>query len=302
MKRGRKQAQQEFEGLKAKWLAEIEAGRLPEALEVIRQATELAEAHGEVRFIDSAVCARASITIHLGRGEEEVPKLREILLRSSDVGNARLASYHLSIYYQFVENYKKSLFYARLALDRSKLVGRQDWLASSHNQLGNALLGENYIDQAFAEYERSLSLMPAEAEVWRSSILNNLGYCHLLQGHFQEGFRMLVESLRLARRTGNEVYQILPRLDLAYAHLERSRYRDARRHAEAALRLAERHDERYAVRNALYLLGETANLDRDDHSAWQYFQRLHNEFYPEFKGLPQFLMAVDVRKLVNLHA
>lgn len=302
MSRDRKQGERQFEQLKAAWLAEIEAGRLQEALDLIAKGVELAESRGDVRQTDAAICARASITIHLGQGEQEVPKLREILLRSSDVGNARLASYHLSIYYQFVENYKKSLFYARLALDRSKLVGRQDWLASSHNQLGNALLGENYIDLAFTEYEHSLSLMPPDAKVWRSSILNNLGYCHLLQGHFAEGFKMLCESLRLARRAGNEVYQILPHLDLAYAHLERSRFRDARRHATAALALAERNGERYAIRNALYLLGETANLDCDAGSAWEYFSRLHNEFYPEFKGLPQFLMAVDVRKLVNLHA
>ena len=303
MRRGRKQEDsQEFEQLKAAWQSEVEAGRLPEALELIGKALEWAKSRGDVVKVDATVCARAAITIHRGHGEEDLPKLREILLRSSDLGNARLASYHLSIYYQFVENYKKSLFYARLALDRSRLMGRQDWLASSHNQLGNALLGENYIDQAFAEYEHSLSLMPPDAMVWRSSILNNLGYCHLLQGHFDEGFLMLRESLRLARRAENQVYQILPHLDLAYAHLERGRYRDARRHATAALAFAELHGERYAIRNALYLLGETANMDRDEQGAWGYFSRLHNEFYPEFKGLPQFLMAVDVRKLVNLHA
>jgi tetratricopeptide (TPR) repeat protein len=302
MRRARKQVDRQFEELKAAWQAEVEAGRLQEALELIGRALEWAESTGDVRKVDATLCARAAITIHLGRGEEELPKLREILLRSSDIGNARLASYHLSIYYQFAENYKKSLFYARLALDRSKLMGRQDWLASSYNQLGNALLGENYIDQAFAEYERSLSLMPPDAMVWRSSILNNLGYCHLLQGNFNEGFVMLRDSLRLARRAENQVYQILPHLDLAYAHLERGRYRDAHRHATSALALAERLGERHAIRNALYLLGETANMDRDENGAWEYFSRLHSEFYPEFNGLPQFLMAVDVRKLVNLHA
>lgn len=297
-----KEAASHFDNLRQAWLAEAESGRLKEALALTEAAVLWAESQKDVRLKDSAICARAAFAIRLGQGERELAKLREILLRSSDLGNARLAAYHLSIYYQFTENYKKSLFYARLALDRSKHLGRQDLLASSQNQLGNALLGENFFEDAYAAYEQSLSLMPADSQVWRSSILNNLGYCRILQGQFAAGYGMLRESLRLARRAGNEVFQILPRLDLCYTHLEMGRYGHARRHGEAALRLAEKHAERYAVRNALYLLGETANLVGEQLTAWTYFSRLHDEFYPEFKGLPQFLLAVDVRKLVNLHA
>jgi TolA-binding protein len=56
------------------------------------------------------------------------------------------------------------------------------------------------------------------------------------------------------------------------------------------------------VKNALYLLGEVANLSEDVHTARRHFTRLHRDFYPEAGYLPEFLLAVDVRKLVNLHA
>jgi hypothetical protein len=37
-------------------------------------------------------------------------------------------------------------------------------------------------------------------------------------------------------------------------------------------------------------------------SARGYFARLQQTFFPEATYLPGFLLAVDVRKLVNLHA
>jgi signal transduction histidine kinase len=57
-----------------------------------------------------------------------------------------------------------------------------------------------------------------------------------------------------------------------------------------------------AVQNALYLLGEVAHLSDDVEAARGYFGRLHRDFFPDAGYLPEFLLAVDIRKLVNLHA
>ena len=69
-----------------------------------------------------------------------------------------------------------------------------------------------------------------------------------------------------------------------------------------ALELAERTQQRDSVKNALYLLGETAHLNGDDEGARRYFTRLQSDFFPDEVYLPGFLMTVDIRKLINLHA
>lgn len=279
----------------------VELGRLEEAREGIERALSLARQDGDERRIDSMVCALAAVAIQLGRGDGQLPRLREILLRNADAGNCRLAAYHISIYYQFARNFKKSLFYARIACDRARQLSRPDWIAFSRNQLGNALLGESFIDQACREYEAAAELIP-DAGVWRARILNNLGYCRVLQKRFTEGYSCLYESLRLLRRFAAERYQVLPRLDLCFAHLETGRYEHARRQGVAACALAEKMGDADALKNALYLLGETANLSGDTELASGYFGRLQQDYFPESPYLTGFLLAVDVRKMVNLHA
>jgi tetratricopeptide (TPR) repeat protein len=292
---------QVFEKFREVWQRSIEVGRLEEAGDIIQHALAWTNDHGDQRLIDSAVCAMAAVAIQLGRGDAELPRLREILLRNGDAVNCRLAAINISIHYQFVRNYKKSLFYARIAYTRAMQLGRADLIAFSRNQLGNALLGESFVDQACQEYEAAVGLI-SEPGVWRARILNNLGYCRVLQNRFAEGYSCLYESLRLLRHFAAERYQVLPLLDLCFAHLETERYSHARRHGIAAFVLAEKMGDVEAMKNALYLLGETANLSGDTERASGYFTRLQRDYFPDSPYLPGFLLAVDVRKLVNLHA
>ena len=95
-------------------------------------------------------------------------------MRNGDPVNCRIAAYNIARHYELAKNYKKALFYARIALERSEALGRRDWLASSHNLIGNTLLAESLIEQACAEYEQALELMPAEPTVAHAMILDNL--------------------------------------------------------------------------------------------------------------------------------
>jgi hypothetical protein len=290
-----------FEEFRERCYRLIEVGRLEEAEAIMRRALVSAQEQGDPRQVDGVVCALAAVAIQLGRGDGELPRLREILMRNGDAGNCRLAAYNISIHYQFARDYKKSLFYARIACDRAAQLGRTDWIAFSRNQLGNALLGESFVDQACGEYEAAAQLIP-EPGVWRARVLNNLGYCRVLQKRFAEGYACLYESLRLLRHFSAERYQVLPRLDLCFAHLETGRYEHARRQGVAAFALAEKMGDAEALKNALYLLGETASLSGDSEKASGYFGRLQRDYFPESPYLTGFLLAVDVRKLVNLHA
>ncbi|MEA2601794.1 MAG: hypothetical protein QOF89_2786 [Acidobacteriota bacterium] len=291
-----------FEEFRSRGQRALDAGRLEEAAEVLQTALALARQHGDPRLVDTTLCNRAAALIELGRGDGELPRLREILVRNSDPVNCRVAAYNIARHYELTKNYKKALFYARITRDRSELLGRRDWLASSHNLIGNTLLAESFIEQAAGEYEQALELISDEPSAARAQILDNLGYCRILQRRHAEGYRLLYSSLALLRRCGAHRHETSARLDLCFAHLETGRYRLSRRHGVAALALAESIGDLASVKNALYLLGEVANLSGDVDGAREHFSRLHREFFPDAGYLPEFLLAVDIRQLVNLHA
>lgn len=291
-----------FEELRDRGAEAIDTGHIEEAEGLFDRALVWAREHGDERQIDLALCNRAAAAIELGHGDGELPRLREILMRNGDPVNCRFAAYNLARFYELAKSYKKALFYARIARERSEVLDRHDWLASSHNLIGNTLLAESYIEQATSEYERALELMPEKPSIGRGMILDNLGYCRVLQKRFDEGFTLLHQSLRMLRLHGPEEYQIPPSLDLCFAHLETGRYGHALRHGARALKLSDRLGVPDFVKNALYLLGEVENMRGNVGAARAYFTRLQRDYYPDAGYLPGFLLAVDVRKLVNLHA
>ncbi len=290
-----------FEELNEQGRQAIDTGELETALDLYRRAAAIAEDIGLRRLQDLALCNVAAAAISLGAGDDQVPRMREVLLRSEDPANCRLAAYNIARFHELRKDFKKSLFYARLARDRSDLLGRVDWIASSHNQIGNALLADSLIDEACSHYETALSLY-REPSIRRALMLDNLGYCRVLQSRLREGYTLFYESLAMLRRIGAERYQICPRLDLCFAHLESGRPRQAERHGRKALALAEANGSADEIKNALYLLGEAANLQGDDDQARGYFSRLQESYFPDQPYLPSFLMAIDVRKLINLKA
>ena len=291
----------EFENLNELGRQAIDAGHIETALSLYQRASAIAASSGDRRLQDLALCNLAAAAIALGCGDDEVPRLREILLRGEDAANCRLAAYNIARFHEDRKDFKKSLFYARIARDRSELLDRVDWIASSHNQIGNALLAQSLIDEACGHYETALSLC-REPGIRRALMLDNLGYCRVLQNRLAESYPLFYESLATLRRVGALRYQLCPRLDLSFAHLEGGRLQHAERHGRKALALAESIGDCDAIKNALYLLGEAANLRGDDERAREYFCRLQRGYFPDQPYLPSFLLAIDVRKLINLKA
>ena len=279
-----------------------EAGTFDEALGFFAAAAEAAQALDDRRRADLVVAKRAAVLIEQGCGDGEPARLRSLLLSSGDTSVCRYAAYNLARWYELRKEYGKALFYARLGRDRAEVAQQREWLAASHNQVGNVLLAQSKAAEASAEYEVALALMPAAATPARARVLDNLGYCRVLAGRLREGLDLLYSSLRILRRAGANRYSISTLLDLSYAHLESGRYREADRHGRTALDLARRHGDHESVKNAYFLLGEAANLSADLETAHAYFSRLQSEYFPEQTYLPSFLLAVDVRRMVNLHA
>lgn len=291
-----------FEELRDRGAQAVELGRLEEAEALFEEALVWARSYGEPEQIDLALCNRAAMAIELGHGGGELPRLREILVRNADPVSCRVAAYNIARYYELTKSFKKALFYARIARDRSESLNRRDWLASSHNLIGDTLLAESHVEKACEEYEQALALMPEEPSAARAQILDNLGYCRILQRRHAEGYRLLYESLRLLRHFHAELPEISTRLDLCFAHLESGRHSHARRQGNKALRLAEAMNEADSLKNALYLLGEVESLSGNVDAARLYFTRLQRDFYPDAPYLAGFLLTVDVRQLINLHA
>jgi tetratricopeptide (TPR) repeat protein len=292
---------------------EAEAGRLPAALSLLDEAVELATAAGAQDLVDLAATYRAAILIERREGEAEVPRLRAILVRNAEPRGCQFAAYNIARHYELNKNFKKAVFYARIALERSLQVGEAEWTAKCHTLLGNSLLADSHVEAAIVEYEAALALLPDSPEplnpaslddqaAARATIRANLGYCRALQGRLAESLALLYPAARLLRRAGVELHEMSARLDLAFALLQLERCREATRHARRAFAVAQSADDRDGARNALYLLAEAANLAGDLAEAKRCFSRLQQMFYPQQPHLADFLLAVDVRRIINLHA
>lgn len=285
----------------------VQADALDEALSAYREAERVAKASGDRRAMDLAFTNACAVQISKertsGLAPEAMSRLRKILMAGDDAVNCRLAAYNVARAYEFAKDYRKGLFYARVALDRSRHLGSSDWLASALNQIGNFLLAGSRFDEACARYEEALSELSEETRsVRRAKIYDNLGYAYVIVGRIPEGLSLLYRSLRMLRHLGARREQIFPHLDLAYALLEAGRYDLASRHAERALVLSEDAGEEDSTRNALYLLGEATHQAGNAGAAAEHFERLCERFFPDSPHLPEVLLNVDVRSLVNLKA
>ena len=280
----------------------VEAGEYQEALVALDAAHDAALAEGDEVLADRAACNRSAVAIEIGSTAPETPVLREILGRSGDLENCWAAANALARASELDKSYKKGVFYARIARDRAQWLGRNDWLAHAHNRLGNLLLAESHVEEAARNYEQAMELIPADPPVWRAQVLDNVGYCRVLEGRLSEGLTLLYMSVRTLRRCGADRHRISCHLDLAFALLESERFRYAAEHASKALALAERFHDDDSIKNALYLLGDAQAKNGNDFLADQAFNKLQSEFYPDNPQVTRWLREVDVRHVVNLRA
>lgn len=295
-----------FEALLDEGRHAFEADRLEDSLDLFERAEALARSHGDDRGADRAFVNTCAVLVTVRRAEglaaDTFHRMREILMAGDDAVNSRLAAYNIARAYEFQKEYRKGLFYARIALDRSRVLESADWLASSHNQIGNLLLAESRFETACEEYGVALDLLPEEPSRRKALILTNLGYALVVLDRRRDGLPLLYRSLRMLRSLGARREQIFPHLDLCFALLEGGRYRHALRHGAQALALAEDAGEQDSVKHALFLLGEAAQQAGEPSEARACFERLQERYFPEASYLPDILLTVDVRKLINLKA
>jgi len=287
-----------YEQLREEGRRAVEAGRLTEALGLFDKALERARELEDENLVDVAVCNRGAVLVTLGRQQEVMSPLRHILVRNGTARTCALAAYNLSRAHRANKEYKKSLFYARIARDRAIAVG---WLvAESHNQIGNSLMYDSHFAQAAAEYGQGLDMLSDEPTIQRALVMVNLGYCLMMLGKIRAGMRLSFQSLRWFRRFGARVYEAWPHLDLCYAYLELGRFSRAREHGREALAIGHETGESDRIKTALFLLGETERSAGDLEAAWEHFSQLQQEFYPASPQVAELMLAVSMRQVVHL--
>jgi tetratricopeptide (TPR) repeat protein len=292
----------EFRALRDRGVEALRAGDLRGALDLFGRAAEVAHDSGDIDLADLADCNRAAISIELGEDDGALSAMRAVLLRSRNAQSCMVAATNAARIHDLAKDYKKGLFYARLARDHAEATGEASQLASIRNLTANLLLAESHVEEAAREYEAALELMPEDDPVWRARAIGNLGYCRILQERLPEAFALLRRSIEPLRKLEARLYLISPLTDLAFAHLEAGHPAEARQAADEALALARELEDESGLKNALYLLGEASGLLGDLASARAAFLELQQRYYPDKPFVCDFLLSVDVRKIVNLRA
>ncbi len=295
-----------FEGLRDQAREATAAGDLTGALTLLEEAEEAAQLTGDPELRDLALCNRAALAVELDQADDLVEPLRAVLSEDRKADTSMLAAYQLGRAFELAGDARKACYYARLACDRSN-EGISEGIEPAHraaarNLLGNSLLAEHQTAEAVPVYLEALALMPAADEVRRAQVVENLGYCLLLDGALDRALPLLWWSLRTQRRYGALRSTISTHIDLCFAHLERGRPAQARRHGERALALATEFEDTRNERHALYLLGEVAAEEGNERLAFEWFQELQQRFYPEDPQIAGRLLAVGMRSMVNFKA
>lgn len=285
-----------IEELRQTGLARVREGALEEALGFYDEALSIAEDETARELI---VINKADALIALERGGPEVQELARVIMRRRNPRHVYLAAYALQYKHRLENNLKRALFYGELALRTAEEAGEPVWRRIVLLELGNIYEIDSQIPRAIECYEQALAIfgeaehVPQDQHLAHAYALENLGYCHIMQGNLDEGIATVLDALaRLSDPIGlAEAY-----IDLCYGYLEKGDVENARRYGNAGLEVA--NDARH-IRNAHYLLGEVAYTAGDTDAAEHHFEEL-SRFYPEFTNLKSLLYAIDLRGMVNL--
>lgn len=279
------------------------SGQRSQALSEFDDAMSWAIQHGDSCLWDRAFSNRYAVLQEDGaRDIEGLSELRAIVLRSHDDENGFLAAYNAARAYDLRGDHERARFYLSLAKDRCGRLGRHDWIAWCHNFAGNLFLSGSKIEDACIEYQTALAYLPTEEKLARAQVLDNLGYCRMLQNRTREGMITAFAGLKMLRRLRLRREQAPLHLSLCYGYLDLERPDRALAHGMAGLDIARQHDDVESIKNGLYLVGEAHNQQGAEFAAFRCFRELQATYFPSTPNVPELLMAIDVRSLINLKA
>jgi len=277
---------------------ELAAGLFAEAEAVAREM-------GEIDLADRAFCNHCSILVELDRGADQIPKLKEILLRSSDTRNRFLAAYCTGVAYFIAEDLDRADSYARRAnllareLDDAALEGR------SLNLVGTLAARDSRFDEAEEAFSRCLEAHRdggGYQRVMAAQVEDNLGYVMMCTDRLDEGIRRCEDARGVLEEMGADHYLYEVLQDLCYGYVLSNDLESAFRCGSGALELAIEHNDQQIAKNCLFLLSEIAVRRGDTFGARRYLHEL-TAYYPEAgisEEIIDVFLATDLTTVVNL--
>ena len=275
------------------------------AAEIFSEAESVAREMGEIDLADRAFCNRCSVLVELDQGAEQIPKLKEILLRSSDTRNQFLAAYCTGVAYYISEDLDRAASYARRATGLAHDLGDQTLARRSLNLVGTLAARDSRFDEAEEAFQLCLEAhrgADGYQRIMAAQVEDNLGYVMMCTDRLNEGIRRCENAREVLERMGVEhfLYEVLQ--DLCYGYVLVDELEQAFRAGERALELAIVHNDQQIAKNCLFLLSEIAVRRGDTFGARRYLHEL-TAYYPEAgisEEIIDVFLATDLTTVVNL--
>ena len=230
------------------------SGRYREQLAAAERAAEVAKALNDDALLAQAEQWRSSALLALGRGQEALPVLQEVIPRSEASGDLSSHTHALS----------------RVAL--------------AYIQRGEFEAGRGYIERALATAEKRGD--PAQI----AFMAYNRGMIEVYTGQWQLARADYERAASVMARVGLTLMTAYPLLGLGHLALIEGRFEEASRHLQQAISLAERSGDQQALRDAQIPLIERDLLDGRVEVARARLERIfdpHNS--GRFEGLANLL-------------
>jgi len=270
------------------------------------EAESLARKMGEIDLADRAFCNRCSILVELDQGAEQIPKLKEILLRSSDTRNRFLAAYCTGVAYFIAEDLERADSYARRATGLARELDDESLEGRSLNLVGTLAARSSRFDEAEEAFSRCLEAHQRDdggyQRVMAAQVEDNLGYVMMCTDRLDEGIRLCEDARAVLEEVGAQHYLYEVLQDLCYGYVLSDDLESAFRCGSRALELAIEYKDQQIAKNCLFLLSEIAVRRGDTFGARRYLHEL-TAYYPEAGISEEFIevfLATDLTTVVNL--
>jgi len=272
----------------------VRSGDVVDALAMYDRAIEAADDDEQRELI---TINKADAMIAIERTGPEVQALASIVMRRRKLRHVYLAAYALVFKYRVDNELKRATFYGELALKSAEEAGEPLWKIGALNELGSTYDADSKFQEAINCFQKAITLIEQlesdEQRITYGISLHNLGSAKVHNDEYVDGVVALHRALPLL---GSPTHVAEAYIDLCYGYLGLEDLEHARHFGKQGLELA---TEPRQVRNAHYLLGETAYKMDDLEAAEYHFDELAR-FYPEFRNLKNLLFAIDLRSMINL--
>jgi tetratricopeptide (TPR) repeat protein len=280
------------------------SGDYERALTLFEDGLALSRRWKDRELEDLITCNRVTVLLEMDRSDFDLSQLKEIVLRNSGSPNAVLASYTVAHAHEVRGEFAKASFYAQAALQKSRDLRSEEWIAASLNLLANLELHESHFEEARTLFEEAVERYEADGKAGTREAAvaaDNLGYCHIALDAIPAGLPLVQRSLSTLESLDCRQALDYPCLDLCFASLKLERPAEAEDWGVRALALGKEYGRNDVVKNAHYLLAETYSELGQETAADEHYEALAN-YYPNFPALKNYLHQISLIGMINLRA